>query len=127
MVTDERKISIVPDKKLITEKRFSFISMVGTYLSSFLRDYTYIVGDPAFEFIVQSYEDNKVTFKSRKFANSFLSVNQSGEVSIQKMSPYSSEAQFAVRVQVHAYDTGILQRYNCVYIQCMLKPQYTCR
>ena len=122
MVTDERKISIVPDKKLITEKRFSFISMVGTYLSSFLRDYTYIVGDPAFEFIVQSYEDNKVTFKSRKFANSFLSVNQSGEVSIQKMFPYSSEAQFAVRVQVHAYDTVSLACYknavvHSVYVQ----------
>ena len=116
MVTDERNISIVPDKKLITEKHFSFISMLSTYLSSFLRDYTYRVGDPAFEFIVQSYEDNKVTFKSRKFANSFLSVNQSGEVSIQKMSPYSSEAQFAVRVQVHVCDTFSLAYYKDIIV-----------
>ena len=119
MVNNQRNISIVFDKKLITEKTFSFFSMLSTYFRSFLETYTYAVGNPAFEFVVRSYEDNKVTFESRKFVNSFLSVNQSGEVSVQVMSPHSSEVQFFVRVQVNNHMYSMIQNdYNSLY-SCM--------
>ena len=63
----------------------------------------YTVGDPAFEFIVRPHENKKVTFESRKFAKSFLSVDQSAAVSVRELPPDSSEVQFVVRVQVHTY------------------------
>ena len=56
--------------------------------------------DPSFEFIVRPYRDTKVTFESRKFPKSFLSVNQDAQVYVQEMPPDSGEVQFAVRVQV---------------------------
>ena len=41
-----------------------------------------------------------MTFESRKFVGCFLSVDQSGTVSVRYLSPDSGEVQFAVRVQV---------------------------
>ena len=67
---------------------------------SCLQNLAYQTGDPAFEFIVRPYENKRVTLQSRKFANSFLSVNQSAAVSVREMPPDSSEVQFAVYVQV---------------------------
>ena len=69
----------------------------------FLQNTQYTVGDPAFEFIVRPYENKKVTFESRKFVKSFLSVNQNAAVSVRELPPDSSEVQFVVRVQVCTY------------------------
>ena len=44
-----------------------------------------------------------MTFESRKFEGCFLSVDQSGTVSVRELPPDSGEVQFAVRVQVHVY------------------------
>ena len=68
----------------------------------------YTVGDPAFEFIVRPYENKKVTFESRKFVNSFLSVDQNAVVSVRELPPDSSEVQFVVRVQVHSFHSMTL-------------------
>ena len=52
---------------------------------------------------MRPYENKKITFESRKFAKSFLSVDQSAAVTVREMLPDSSEVQFVVRVQVHTY------------------------
>jgi hypothetical protein len=64
-----------------------------------IKNTQYTVGDPAFEFIVRPYENKKITFESRKFAKSFLSVDQNAAVSVREMPPDSGEVQFVVRVQ----------------------------
>jgi hypothetical protein len=64
-----------------------------------IKNTQYTVGDPAFEFIVRPYENKKVTFESRKFGKSFLSVDQNAAVSVREMPPDSGEVQFVVRVQ----------------------------
>ncbi|CAI8019803.1 hypothetical protein GBAR_LOCUS11864 [Geodia barretti] len=68
------------------------------------------VGDPAFEFIIRPYKDTKVTFESRKFLKSFLTVDQNAHLSVQEMPPDFSDIQFIVRVQrfVGPYTTQIM-------------------
>lgn len=65
-----------------------------------LQHLPYKPGNPAFEFVVRPYGSTRVTFESRKFVGCFLSVDQSGAVSVRYLSPDSEEVQFAVRVQV---------------------------
>ena len=65
-----------------------------------LQQLPYQPGNPSFEFVVRPYESTRVTFESRKFAGCFLSVDQSGTVSVRELPPDSGEVQFAVRVQV---------------------------
>ena len=67
----------------------------------FFQNAKYTVGDPAFEFIVRPYENKKVTFESRKFGKSYLSMDQSAVVSVRELPPDSSEVHFVVRAQVH--------------------------
>ena len=91
IVDDQRRICIkvrmvnLPDKKVYSV--YSFQNSA--------------VGDPAFEFIVRPHE-NKVTFESRKFGKSYLSVDQNAAVSVREMPPDSSEVQFVVRMQVRS-------------------------
>ena len=95
MIDDRRVISIKVRKvNLLDKKVHSTYSFQNTQ---------YTVGDPAFEFIVRPYENKKITFESRKFAKSFLSVDQNAAVSVREMPPDSGEVQFVVRVQVHTY------------------------
>ena len=68
-----------------------------------LQHLPYQPGNPSFEFVVRPYESTRVTFESRKFEGCFLSVDQSGTVSVRELPPDSGEVQFAVRVQVHVY------------------------
>ena len=68
-----------------------------------LQNTPYQIGDPAFEFIVRPHDNKRVTFESRKFGMSFLSVGQNAALSVQEMPPDSSEVQFAVRVQVYIH------------------------
>ena len=76
---------------------YNFKKVHSTY---FFQNTQYTVGDPAFEFVVRPHENKKVTFESRKFVKSFISVDQNAAVSVREMPPDSSEVQFAVRVQV---------------------------
>ena len=92
MVDDQRRICVkVRMVNLPDEKVHSVYSFQNT---------RYAVGDPAFEFIVRPYENKKVTFESRKFGQSYLSVDQNAAVSVREMPPDSSEVQFVVRMQV---------------------------
>ena len=75
----------------------------------------YTVGDPTFEFIVRPHENKKVTFESRKFAKSFLSVDQSAAVSVREMPPDSSEVQFVLRVQVHTCTYVYMSYHRLTY------------
>jgi hypothetical protein len=74
-----------------------------------IKNTPYKVGDPAFEFIIRPYKDTKVTFESRKFLKSFLTVDQNAHLSAQEMPPDFSDVQFIVRVQrfVGPYTTQI--------------------
>ena len=60
---------------------------------------------------MRPYENKKVTFESRKFVKSFLSVDQNAAVSVREMPPDSSEVQFVVRVQVYTF----IHNYVCIY------------
>ena len=94
MVDDQRRIFIKVGSVAILYKKVHSTK-------SFFQNTQYTVGDPAFEFIVRPYENKKVTFESRKFAKSFISVDQNAAVSVREMPPDSSEVQFVVRVQVY--------------------------
>ena len=112
MVDDRRLISIKVRKvKCIVPYKSAYNS---TYIYPF-QNTQYTVGDPAFEFIVRPYENKKVTFESRKFGKSFLSVDQNAAVSVREMPPDSGEVQFVVRVQVYTF----IHNYVCIYnISC---------
>ncbi|CAI8015195.1 hypothetical protein GBAR_LOCUS9445 [Geodia barretti] len=75
-----------------------------------IKNTPYKVGDPAFEFIIRPYKDTKVTFESRKFLKSFLTVDQNAHLSVQEMPPDFSDVHFIVRIQrfVGPYTTQIL-------------------
>ena len=108
MVDDQRLISIKVRKvKCIVPYKSAY----STYIYPF-QNTQYTVGDPAFEFIVRPYENKKVTFESRKFVKSFLSVDQNAAVSVREMPPDSSEVQFVVRVQVHMYIHSYIIMYT---------------
>jgi hypothetical protein len=94
MVNNQRETTIFLDQKIIEEKHNFFYKFL-TYLQP------NTAADAALQFIVRSYEDNKVTFESRKFDNTFLCVDQDGihRVSVKEIPPNSSEVQFVVRVQ----------------------------
>ena len=100
---------------------------VGEVFVSFVSQKTpYQRGDPAFEFIVRPYENKKVTFETRKFAQCFLCCDQNAVLSVQELPPDSSEVQFVVRVQVYTgtCESSSANTHISIYIvvtsiQCM--------
>ena len=94
MVNNQRETTIFLDQNIIEEKHNFFYKFLTHLQSKF-----YTAANAALQFIVRFYEDNKVTFESRKFDNTFLCVDQNG-VSMKEIPPNSSKVQFVVRMQV---------------------------
>ena len=111
MVNDKREIRIFLDKMIIEKEHNFFYKFLANQQSKETR--------VAFQFIVRSYEVNTVTFESRKFADTFLCVNQYGThpVCVKKIPPNSSQVQFVVRVQVYIYIHACSYIWLCAMIE----------
>ena len=67
-----------------------------------------------------------MTFESTKYAGFYLSVDQSGTVSVRKLPPDSGEVQFAVRVQVHTFVCVLASHVHQAKLMCRYVCQAHC-